>query len=421
MAELESNPKFGELSEAVIRINRKIAEAASLEAVLEALTVAAVALLPSSRACVLVLDSGSRSVRSLILRGFPEDHPRESTLDDLSEPVRRSLESGETVLSRAQPTADGEAGFSILAAPVRTENSVLGCLVLISPDGGTFGDADGRVLELLASQAAVALATTALRNNLLDRSSLDEELRIAREVQVSLQPAKAPDLEGCDLHGINIPSRAIGGDYFDFIPIVDGHVGIVVADVVGKGIPASLTMAGFRAFLHAEIRNNYAIRTIFAKVNNLLQEGLAPNQFVSAFYGVLDVTRRRLTYSNAGHNPPILLRPNGKRRLLVSGGPVLGIIRGSAYNERFIDLIPGDVLVLYTDGVVEAENPAGEMFGRERLRELVRANEALDAKSLCETVYREVLHFGNQSELADDTTVVVLKVLVPPEEPAIGS
>lgn len=132
------------------------------------------------------------------------------------------------------------------------------------------------------------------------------------------------DGKGLDIAGINMPSRNVGGDYFDFIPIVPGHLGVVVADVVGKGVPASLIMASFRAFLRAEIRNNYAIQTIFTKVNKLLHKILQPYQFVTAFYGVLDLERRRFTYSNAGHHPAILLRPDGKRRHLKAGGTVTG-------------------------------------------------------------------------------------------------
>ena len=171
------------------------------------------------------------------------------------------------------------------------------------------------------------------------------------------------ELDSLDIAGINVPSRDIGGDYYDFIPIVEGHLGIVVADVAGKGIPASLIMASFRAFLRAEIRNNYSIHTIFAKVNNLLVEILKPHQFVTAFYGVLDLQRRRFTYSNAGHHPPLLLRQDGKWRQLKVGGLMLGTFENISYDEQFVDLSPGNLFVLYTDGLVEAENKAAKFSG----------------------------------------------------------
>ena len=267
------------------------------------------------------------------------------------------------------------------------------------------------LLGLVATQVAIFIDKALLQKELLVKKRLEEELRIARDVQQSLLPSEAPSLQGLDLHGINIPTYSVGGDYYDFIPIVDGHVGIVVADVAGKGIPASLIMASFRAVLRAEIRNNYAIRTILTKVNRLLFETLRDDQFVSAFYGVLDLARRRFTYSNAGHHPAIVFRPDGKKRYLKSGGIVLGIFDNMTYNEQFIDLMPGDLLLLYTDGLVEAESRTEEMYGRSRLEKFVSSNKHLDARALCDGLYSDVSNFTDASRLSDDTTIVIAKIL----------
>src|SRR5215471_220748 len=272
----------------------------------------------------------------------------------------------------------------------------------------------GTILELMtvvASQAAIFVDKAVLSKELREKRRIEEELRIAREVQLSLLPAEAPKIDALDLHGINIPSYKIGGDYFDFIPIVDGHLGIAVADVAGKGVPASLIMASFRAVLRAEIRNNYAIRTILAKVNRVLKETLSDDQFVSAFYGVLDQARRRFTYSNAGHHPAIVFRADGKRRYLKSGGLVLGIFDGVTYNEQFIDLVPGDLLLLYTDGLDEAEDPGGEMYGRARLERFVAANADMNAHALCDAIYADMSRFTRAPRPADDTTIVIAKIL----------
>jgi sigma-B regulation protein RsbU (phosphoserine phosphatase) len=266
-------------------------------------------------------------------------------------------------------------------------------------------------LSVLTAQAAIFIDKAVLHKELIEKKRLEEELRIAREVQLSLLPAAAPMIQGLDMDGINVPTHGVGGDYFDFIPIVDGHVGIVVADVAGKGIPAALIMASFRAVLRAEIRNNYAIRTILTKVNRLLNETLRSDQFVSAFYGVLDLARRRFTYSNAGHHPAILFRPDGKRRYLKSGGIVLGIFETASYNETFIDLVPGDLLLLYTDGLVEAENAAGEMYGRARLERFITANAQLGARALCDAVYADMTAFTESAHPSDDTTIVIAKIL----------
>jgi len=302
------------------------------------------------------------------------------------------------------------AGSARLTVPIINGHGTVGAFQF----GGAPDIFAGTILELMtvvASQAAIFVDKAVLSKELREKRRIEEELRIAREVQLSLLPAEAPKIDALDLHGINIPSYKIGGDYFDFIPIVDGHLGIAVADVAGKGVPASLIMASFRAVLRAEIRNNYAIRTILAKVNRVLKETLRDDQFVSAFYGVLDVARRRFTYSNAGHHPAIVFRTGGKRRYLKSGGLVLGIFDGVSYNEQFIDLVPGDLLLLYTDGLVEAEDPSGEMYGRARLERYVAANADMNAHALCDAIYADMSRFTRAPRPADDTTIVIAKIL----------
>ncbi len=366
-------------------------------------------VIPYDSAEIYVLNQDDGSVSRVAGRNSSGLDQPELSLEKVGGMVRKVLETGEAILveNMSQPE---KATRSQLTVPIVNQEKVLGAFKLESnrPDG--FNRQDLEWLSVVASQAAISLAKAAIYQGMAEKRRLGEQLRIARDVQLSLLPTGAPTLSGLDLSGIYIPSEEIGGDYFDFIPIVEGHLGIVIADVVGKGIPASLIMASFRAFLRAEIRNNYAIRTIFAKVNNLLKEWLKDNQFVSAFYGVLDTGRRRLTYSSAGHHPAILLRADGRRRYLSSGGPVLGILAGAAYNERFIDLLPGDTLVLYTDGVVETESVEGEMFETERLETFVRAHAMLGARELCEQIYGELSRFSGRAQPEDDTTIVIAKV-----------
>ena len=366
-------------------------------------------VLPYDSAEIYLLDPDAGSVSRAAGWNAGASGPVEIPLEKLDGMIGKALATGESILTENR-TGPGKEARSRLLVPIVNQRNVLGVFNLESdrPDGLIRDDLEW--LAVVASQAAISIAKAALYQGLVEKRHLGEQLRIARDVQLSLLPADPPVVAGLDLGGINVPSEEIGGDYFDFIPIVEGHFGIVIADVVGKSIPASLIMAGFRAILRAEIRNNYAIRTIFAKVNSLLKEGLKDNQFVSAFYGVLDVARRRLTYSNAGHHPGILLRTDGRRRYLTSGGPVLGILGSAAYNERFIDLLPGDILVLYTDGVIETESPEGEMFEVERLEAFVRTHASLGAQELCELIYAELARFSGRDEPADDTTIVIAKV-----------
>ncbi|MEP7029094.1 MAG: PP2C family protein-serine/threonine phosphatase, partial [Candidatus Eisenbacteria bacterium] len=237
------------------------------------------------------------------------------------------------------------------------------------------------------------------------------ELEIARGIQESFLPEKAPVMKGLDLHGINLSYGEVGGDYFDFIPIVDNQLGLAIGDVSGKGIAAALLMAAFRASLLAEIRNHYAIRRIFEKVNRLLYESTDTGKFVTAFYGVLDVKNRVFTFSNAGHNPPLLLRANGSAEWLTEGGLALGILVDAAYEERPVPLATGDLLVLYTDGVTEASTSTGEQYGVQRLEDLVRSLATQPAAEIVEAIRLDVEAFTGEMHLNDDLTLVVARLV----------
>ena len=411
---------IGEAGETKLRlmaeISRKINTTTELDEVLNFILDAAREVIQYDAAGIFLFDPENQMVRYVAGRGYPESALGEIPLKDNPGIVGWVITTGESVIAAEVEENPyylplRQETRSQLTVPISSNGKLSGAFNLESDRADSFTKNDLEWLTVLATQVAISIDKECLHQELLEKKRLDEELRIAREVQLSLLPTARPTLAGLDIAGINIPSRDIGGDYYDFIPIVEGHLGIVIADVSGKGIPASLIMASFRAFLRAEIRNNYAIQTIFAKVNNLLHEILQSNQFVTAFYGVLDLERRRFTFSNAGHHPALLLRSDGKWRQLKGGGTVLGIFEGTAYEEQFIDLLPGDLFLLYTDGLVEAENRAGQMFGHKRLERFVRAHAPLDAVELCESIYAEMKRFTRESRLDDDTTIVVAKVL----------
>jgi sigma-B regulation protein RsbU (phosphoserine phosphatase) len=218
-------------------------------------------------------------------------------------------------------------------------------------------------------------------------------------------------MPGLDLAGLNIPYRDVGGDYYDWIRIVDNQIGLAIGDVSGKGVAAALLMAAFRASLLAEIRNHYAIRRILQKVNRLLFESTEPGKFVTAFYGVLDAKNRVFTFSNAGHNPPLLLHADGRAEWLTEGGLALGVLEDTTYEERPTPLMTGDVLVLYTDGVTEAANEHEEEFGVERLERLVRETAHRPAAEIVEAIRTQVNDFTGERHLNDDLTLLVARLV----------
>ncbi|MFM8559049.1 MAG: PP2C family protein-serine/threonine phosphatase, partial [bacterium] len=197
--------------------------------------------------------------------------------------------------------------------------------------------------------------------------------------------------------------------YYDFITVSDTRLCLAVADVSGNGIPAALLMAGFRMSLLAEIRNEFAIRAVMRKVNRLLFESTDRGKFVTAFYGVLDWRNGILIFSNAGHNPPLLIRADGTTEPLSEGGVALGVLEDTQYEERPLAISDGDVAVLYTDGVSEAENEMGEQFGVDRIEAIVRANPTHTARELMQDLIAAVLDWAGERGLGDDLTLLVMR------------
>src|SRR5215468_6591010 len=216
-----------------------------------------------------------------------------------------------------------------MVAPIISNSEVIGVFDLESDELDAYSDDDLQVLMLLASQVAIIIEKVMLHEQLIEKKRLEGELAVARQVQLELLPPNDPTLSGFDISGYNFPTEEVSGDYYDWVRIFDDQIGIVIADVAGKGVPAALLMAFLRASLRAATHIGYATHISMAKVNYLLWESIERNQFVTAFYGILDATNRTLTYSNAGHNPPLLLEADGTARFQERGGVPLGMFRDS--------------------------------------------------------------------------------------------
>jgi sigma-B regulation protein RsbU (phosphoserine phosphatase) len=300
---------------------------------------------------------------------------------------------------------------SEMVAPIISNDEVIGVFDLESDQLNAYASDDLEVLMMLASQVAIIIEKVMLHEQLIEKKRLEGQLEVARQVQLELLPPSDPKLPGYDISAYNYPTEEVSGDYYDWVPIYEDQIGLVIADVSGKGVPAALLMAFLRASLRAATHIGYAPQISMAKVNYLLWESIERNQFVTAFYGILDTENRTLAYSNAGHNPPLLLEVNGNVRFIERGGLPLGMFRDTRYHQYYLSFRPGEVLVLYTDGVTEATNPAGEEFGRERLAEAVKAASALSARELISSVQNKVLQWTDGKGAEDDITFFVIKSL----------
>jgi phosphoserine phosphatase RsbU/P len=300
---------------------------------------------------------------------------------------------------------------SEMVAPIISNDEVIGVFDLESDRLNAYTNDDLQVLLLLASQVAIIIEKVMLHEQLIEKKRLEGQLEVARQVQLELLPAADPELEGFDICAWNFSTEEVSGDYYDWVSIYEDQIGIVIADVSGKGVPAALLMAFLRASLRAAIHIGYAPHISMAKVNYLLWESIERNQFVTAFYGVLDASNKTLAYTNAGHNPPLLMDADGTARFIERGGLPLGMFKSTRYYEYYQAIEQGQVLVLYTDGVTEAMGAGGEEYGRGRLEAAVRASRHLSARELITAIQQDVLAWTDGRGASDDMTFFIVKAL----------
>ena len=300
---------------------------------------------------------------------------------------------------------------SEMVAPIVSNNEVIGVFDLESDELDAYTNDDLEVLMLLASQVAIIIEKVMLHEQLIEKQRLETQLEVARQVQLQLLPGRDPQLEGYDISAYNFPTEEVSGDYYDWVRIYDDQIGMVIADVSGKGVPAALLMAFLRASLRAATHIGYAPHISMSKVNYLLWESIERNQFVTAFYGILDATNRTLAYSNAGHSPALLMKMDGTVRFEERGGVPLGMFRDSRYYEYFETIEPGEAFILYTDGVTEAMSPTAEEYGRERLVAAVRQCRDQPAREMIDFIHRELIAWTEGQGLGDDVTLFIVKAL----------
>ena len=300
---------------------------------------------------------------------------------------------------------------SEMVAPIVSNDEVIGVFDLESDEPNVYDADDLEVLTLLASQVAIAIEKAMLYDHSMERKRLQAQLEVARQVQLQLLPPRDPQLPDFDISAYNFSTEEVSGDYYDFVNIYDDHLGLVIADVSGKGVPAALLMSFLRASLRAAIHIGYAPNVAMGKVNYLLWESIETHQFVTAFYGVLDATNKTLAYANAGHNPPVLIDADGKARFIERGGIPLGMFRDTRYYEYYVPIESGQTLVLYTDGATEAASPDGCEYGRDRFEQRVRDGRHLPARDLIKSLHEDILEWTGGRGSGDDVTFVVVKAI----------
>lgn len=410
----------------LLDITNKISRSLDLQEILNQVMDTLDSLIPYDAAGIFVVDCDESS------RNFEIDEPCVFQAEavrgyDISELTELHLKLGEGIIGHVALTREPvispdvriepryinarERTRSEMVAPIISNDEVIGVFDLESDELNAYSADDLEVLMLLASQVAIIIDKVMLHEQLIEKKRLEGQLEVARQVQLQLLPASDPELPGYEISAYNFPTEEVSGDYYDWVRIYDDQIGIVIADVAGKGVPAALLMAFLRASLRAATHVGYSTQISMAKVNYLLWESIERNQFVTAFYGILDATNRTLAYANAGHNPPLLLAADGSALFIEEGELPLGMFEDTRYHEHYLTIEPGQLLVLYTDGVTEALNPQEEEFGRDRLVRSVRAARHLGAREMIDVIQRDVAEWTDGRGAHDDVTFFVIKAL----------
>lgn len=302
---------------------------------------------------------------------------------------------------------------SMIFAPIKIRNKLIGVLAAYNRyDGSDFAESDVPIIESIARQAAIAFNTARLHSEALEKQRLEHELIFARKIQERFWPNELPNMDGIDVAAVSVPATQVGGDYYDFITLPEGQIGIAIGDIAGKDVSAALLMATTRSALRVQAEENVRpLMDIFYQLNNTIYRDTAPEKFLTLFYGILDFKNRQLRYINGAHNPPIIYNSSTQRtKLLDVGGTLVGMFPDTNYETDSVQLHSRDTLVMYTDGITEAFNLKGEMFSEERLHEIIRKSNGMNAHELLATIQYEVNNFSMGVPQQDDMTLVVVKV-----------
>jgi len=302
---------------------------------------------------------------------------------------------------------------SMIAVPLQTNDRVIGLIYVDSPHLiREFSREDLNLLTVMANVAAIRIEHARLNEIEEAERAMAKDMQQAAIIQQRLLPEKAPKVAGLDIAGRTKACRTVGGDYYDYLVFPDGRIGVLVGDVAGKGMPASLLMSSLQARVQVLFEDGDDLARKIGRLNKAVSANCPDNRFITFFMGVIDPKTGEFVYTNAGHNPPVVVRADGEFETLTgAGGVILGILPMASYQEARTTLNPGDVLVLFSDGVTEAADPSDDEYGEERLGALVARMKDRPSEEIVEAIHSTVAAFTQGAPAADDITVVVARRL----------
>ncbi|MGH9870561.1 MAG: SpoIIE family protein phosphatase [Candidatus Polarisedimenticolia bacterium] len=388
-----------------------------LEEVFEAIMDLVFEAIPAERGFLMLLEGDSPELVSKVVRDLKKSYG--GTIS-LSRSIAHSVvENRQSVLTTDAQTDDRfkmkesivlQGIHSAMCVPLWNNRAVIGLIYVDTINAAkTFSPEDLKLLTLLANIAAVKIENASRFEDTLARQRMEKEMQQASEIQKKLLPVGTPQFTGYDLAGFNDPCREVGGDYFDFVDRGASRLGFAIGDVSGKGMGAALLMATVRASFRAHLETPCTLASLASSLNNTILQSAHSNNFVSFFYGELDGPSGRVEFFNAGHNPPIVVRSGGEVERLKASGLILGVFPGAKHSAAEIALGPGDMLVAFSDGVTETQNPAGDEYGEERLIDLIIKGRTQSAAAIQDQVAASIKAFAATEPQYDDVTLLVLK------------
>jgi serine phosphatase RsbU (regulator of sigma subunit)/FMN phosphatase YigB (HAD superfamily) len=406
--------------ELVRAVSEKVISSPDIDEVLKSIIEGSTELMRAERGSIMILDDEARELRIRAAKGISQSRINRVRIkmgQSISGYVAQKgipvvIDDIETDSLFARRNREGYLSRSAICVPMKVKGKVIGVLNMSDRKGGdAFTEADLPLASLIANQAAIAIENARLFQHYLEAERIRRDLELAGDIQRDFLPDKPPETEGLDIAAINLPSQHIGGDYYDFFELPEGNLAVTIADVSGHGIGSALLMAALRTALHTHAYTTFDTAEVLHGLNSFLMEDKTNDSFVTMFMGVFSTKDRMFTYSNAGHDYPIwYIASENKFTRFESTSLPLGVFSDIDFPEGPpVQLAPGDVLALFTDGLVDTGIEGGTPFGRKRIIEAIRKNLDASAQEILDAIIA-FAHTYCSVEACDDITLIVIKV-----------
>lgn len=401
----------------IVKIRKLLNSTLRLEKILQIILETATKSLKADRGTVYVIDHKKKELWSKVFQGDLKVEIRLPIGKGIAGHVAKT---GKTIILKDaykhpqfNQEVDKKTGYltkTMLCTPMKDrKGKKIGVIQIVNKLNGYFSKEDIKFLDLLSLDACLAIENSRLFKEALEKERIEKELEVAASIQKMILPKTIPQIEGFEIAGMNVPTKQVGGDYFDVIPLPGGKVALVIADATGKGVPAALLVSTLQACLRAYLESNLGLEELMRRVNRVIVRSSTENKFITFFIAILDPSLKRLEIVNAGHCPPLIVR-NCNLMKLPNTGVLLGCFESAQFVGKEYLLESNDVLVMFTDGITEATNAKSEIYGDQRFEKIIIENCGKTANQLKSAIYKDVKEFEGGAEQTDDITMLIVKV-----------